>query len=244
MANKTELIRQQMSRTRESLRQKLDALEDRTLGVVENTADAVANVAETVEDTVETAKEAVTKTTEKAAQMFDINRHVDEHPWAVMGGAVATGFALSVLLSRTRSTAEVNGGPAPYDVYPRYEPQPASSYEESHEESEPRQSWLSSLMEQFAPQLDTLKQLAIGTAVGTLRDLALRNIPREWSKDFAGLFDSFTERLGGSTLPEHEPAQTQTATPPEARSRWEQQPHGSDHPHARKKHGNGKHARN
>jgi len=42
MANKTELIRAKMERTRESLRQKLDALEDRTLGVVKQTGEAVA----------------------------------------------------------------------------------------------------------------------------------------------------------------------------------------------------------
>jgi len=249
MADKTELIRQRMARTRESLGKKLDALEDRTLGVVKDTTDAVVNVAETVEQTVESATKAVQKTVKKSAKMLDLGRQVDKHPWPAMGAAVATGFFASWLVSRLNNRSEREADirhyepvPAGFQVTP--EPQPAPQPEQP--------SLLSGIADMFAPSLDSLKNLAIGATVGVLKDLALQSVPREWTQQLDEVFNGLTEKLGGTPLPsasveqpDVEPAQAlpAPATPSEMRPRWEERP-PETRPHSgqKKTHGNGRHS--
>jgi ElaB/YqjD/DUF883 family membrane-anchored ribosome-binding protein len=239
-----------MARTRESLKQKLDVLEDRTLGAVQKTTDAVVGVAETVEETVESAKEAVTETVKKTERMFDLGRQVDRHPWPMMGAAVATGFVANWLLSRgsqpptpsswpsatsrTTPAMEVprSGGPTPST--PRQQPQPTSS-------------WLSSMLEMVRPQVEELKQLAIGASVAVLRDLAVQAAPPVISKEVGEIFDSLTERLGGKPQEEQSAApQAQQSVEREGRPRWEQNPaealETTKAEPKKKTHGNGRHS--
>jgi hypothetical protein len=179
MANKTELIRQRMAQTRESLRQRLDALEDRTLGVVKETTEAVQSVAETVEGTVESATKAVKKTVRKSVKMLDLGRHVEEHPWAAMSGAVASGFALSFLLSRSRGGSDdsewrrqqfATQGYQPPQPQQRPEtPQPPSQTEPS--------SIFSGLTQMLGPSLDSLKQLAIARRLALSRTWRCNRFP-------------------------------------------------------------------
>jgi ElaB/YqjD/DUF883 family membrane-anchored ribosome-binding protein len=228
MANKTELIRQRMAQTRESLRQRLDALEDRTLGVVKETTEAVQSVAETVEGTVESATKAVKKTVRKSVKMLDLGRHVEEHPWAAMSGAVASGFALSFLLSRSRGGSDdsewrrqqfATQGYQPPQPQQRPEtPQPPSQTEPS--------SIFSGLTQMLGPSLDSLKQLAIGTAIGVVKDMTLQSVPREWSGELGKVFNNLTENLGGTPVesPSGEYSQGQSQPPyTTERPRWEQE---------------------
>jgi ElaB/YqjD/DUF883 family membrane-anchored ribosome-binding protein len=264
MANKTELIRDNMARTRESLRQKLDTLEDRTLGVVRETTETVAHVAEQVTDTVESARRAVKKTVKKSVRAFDLTRHVEEHPWAIMGGAVATGFLASWLVSRASDAARDGRGRF-YEMYPGQQPYagtpyPAATYPAGIERTEEQESkpsgpnWLTSLAQTFAPQLDSLKQLAIGAAIATVRDTAMRSVPGVWTGELAKVFDGVAEKLGGTTLPEEPVPSTAYSTGGETRPRWENtrgtnEP-GSNQPRAnephktgkKRPHGNGRHS--
>lgn len=213
MSDKTELIRRRMARTRQSLQQKLDVLEDRTLGAVEKTADAVVGVAETVGETVETAKDAVVDTVEKTERFFDLSRHVNRHPWAVMGGAVAAGFAASVLLSRAAPRAE--------QPMRRHAP---SDGRRPPSESAPQPSWLSNMLQTFAPQLEMLKDLAIGATVAVARDLAVQSVPKEWAHELGDLFNGLTAKLGGTQLPQQEGEKRQapaSGATGEERPRWE-----------------------
>jgi ElaB/YqjD/DUF883 family membrane-anchored ribosome-binding protein len=235
MADKIEVIRRRMARTRQSLQQKLDALEDRTLGAVQKTTDAVVDVAETVGETVESAKEAVAETVEKTERFFDLSRHAKKHPWAVMGGAVAAGFAASVLLSRA-----TQGTPAPprrrdSDDHPRTERTP---------ERREQPSWLSNVVQMFTPQLEGLKDLAIGASVAVLRDMALQAVPKEWSHELGDVFNGLTERLGGKPLPvEQEDKPTEQApAASETRPRWEERQSELPEPKKKKTHGNGRHS--
>lgn len=226
MANKTELIRQKMAQTRESLRQKLDSLEDRTLGVVRETTEAVQSVAETVEGTVESATKAVKKTVRNSVKMLDLGRHVEEHPWAAMSGAVATGFALSFLLSRSRGSTDdsqwrrqqfaTQGYQPPPPQQRTITPQPASQSQQS--------SVVSGLTQLLGPSIDSLKQLAIGTAIGVVKDMAMQSVPREWSEELGKVFNNLTESLGGTPVEspgeEHSQGQQENAERP----RWEQEP--------------------
>jgi len=251
MVDKTELIRQRMARTRESLGKKLDALEDRTLGVVKDTTDAVVNVAETVEHSVESATKAVQKTVKKSAKMLDFGRQVEKHPWPAMGAAVATGFIASWMVSRL---TERGGRDSGIQHYPQYEPVPAGMQASSEPEPEPQSdqpSLLGNIASMFAPSLDSLKDLAIGAAVGVVKDMAHKNVPQEWTGKIDEVIDDFTQKLGGTPVPatsfeqEHEVERSQAipvaSTPGESRPRWEDRRSEKPQQSGKKKtHGNGR----
>jgi ElaB/YqjD/DUF883 family membrane-anchored ribosome-binding protein len=257
MADKTELIRQQMARTRESLRQKLDALEDRTLGVVKETTEAVQSVAETVEGTVESATKAVKKTVKESARMLDLGRHVDRHPWAAMSGAVATGFALSMLLSRSRGRDDDARWQREEFASRGYQPgpQPMPAIQETvapqEEATSSHPSLVSGLTEMLMPSIDSLKQLAIGAAVGVVKDMAMKSVPSDWSQELDKWFTNLTEQLGGSPVDFSTLDDSQQQTQDQQRPRWEQSSMmpGDDRPppepqqkSKKKPHGNGRHS--
>src|SRR5687768_2848245 len=117
MDDQTEVIKQQMAETRESLADKLETLENKVIGTVENTTQSVANTVEsvtdavqdtvatvkgTVHDTVEAVKGGVHDTVETVREAFDIRQQVDRHPWAMLCGSVALGFIGGYLLTPPR----------------------------------------------------------------------------------------------------------------------------------------------
>jgi len=96
MENETDVIRDQMLETRTSLTEKLEALEEKVVSTVQGTTEsvqeAVQAVTESVQDTVTNVSESVQDTVESVKSTFDIRQHVEAHPWAMFGGAVAIGF--------------------------------------------------------------------------------------------------------------------------------------------------------
>lgn len=252
MVDKTELIRQRMARTRESLSMKLDALEDRTLGVVKDTTDAVVNVAETVEHTVESATKAVQNTVKQSAKMLDLGRQVEKHPWPAMGAAVATGFIASWMVSRL---TDRGGRQSTMQHYPHYEPVPAgmqamaqSQPSRQPEPSTAQPSFFTSIAGILAPSLDSLKDMAIGTAVGVVKDMAHQNVPQEWTQKIDEVIDDFTEKIVGAPVPsmtgnpvERSEAIPGAAAQGENRPRWGEETSDKRQTAGKKKtHGNGR----
>src|SRR5262249_33716854 len=91
-----------------SLAEKLETLEQQVVGTVQNATSAVSDSVECVKDavqeTVDRAKTSVYDTVEAVKDTFDVTRQVREHPWLMMGGSVALGFASGYLLNRAGST--------------------------------------------------------------------------------------------------------------------------------------------
>ena len=107
-----EVIEAQMAETRQSLTEKVAALEDSVVGTVQSATtavqDTVQSVRDAVEDTVGTVKENV-------SSALDVSRHVRDNPWMMVGGAAAAGFLAGFTLSRkgsapsaTASTTRMN----------------------------------------------------------------------------------------------------------------------------------------
>jgi hypothetical protein len=59
---------------------------------VDKAKDTVHETVEKVKATVEHAKDTMHETVEKVKATFDLRQQVNEHPWAMVGGAVAVGF--------------------------------------------------------------------------------------------------------------------------------------------------------
>ena len=180
-----ELIRHQMENTRESLTDKLETLENKLLGSVQQATSAVnetvASVKETMNEGMESVKDAV-----------DIPAHVDRHPWLALGGAVLGGFMLGNLLSRTLEPRQYRAAalPAP--------PTNGSGRQQATPETAiAGASWLSAL----EPEMQHLKGLALGAALGTLREMLTEEVPPHMADQLRDIIDGVTKKLGGDPLP-------------------------------------------
>jgi len=193
-----ELIRLKMERTRESITENLDALEDRIVGSVEQASAAVTNTAASV-------KEAV-----------DINTQIDRHPWLIFGGAMAAGLiAGHFLLSRKQYSSppvvESRFAPAPAPPSTPTPPQgrnptPMSAQESTtrtptpvpvQESSAAANPGLLSLLE---PELVKAKELAIGVTLGIVREALIAEMPPPLAACAGDLINGVTEKLGGRPL--------------------------------------------
>jgi ElaB/YqjD/DUF883 family membrane-anchored ribosome-binding protein len=96
-----EEIQQEMLQTRESLTEKVEALEHQVVGTVEAVKSFVTTAPETVSDTVKQAAAAVS---ESVKETFDITGHIRRHPLAAVGTAALLGCTISWLLSRKRES--------------------------------------------------------------------------------------------------------------------------------------------
>ncbi len=96
------LIQERMEETKSQLSDKLESL-DQHLHVsdtMQSTSSAVAATAEAVQVTAET----VTGAMQSVSDAFDVRRQMEEHPWMVLGGAVAVGYFAHELLTGTEWT--------------------------------------------------------------------------------------------------------------------------------------------
>ena len=77
MENEPEVIREQMQETRTGLAEKLEALEERVMGVATAVSETVENVKEGVEGTVESVKETVSETVETVKDTFNLRKQAN-----------------------------------------------------------------------------------------------------------------------------------------------------------------------
>lgn len=110
-AEKTpEEIEREMLQTRESLTEKVAALESQVVGTVQTAADTLSGTVEAVKEFVTTAPSAVGDTVKQAAsavsetvkKTLDVSGHVRDHPWAAVGVSAGLGFLTGLLVFRER----------------------------------------------------------------------------------------------------------------------------------------------
>jgi ElaB/YqjD/DUF883 family membrane-anchored ribosome-binding protein len=207
-----EQLRQQIDETRSSLTEKLETLETEVKDTVKSATSAVVDTVETVkhtvEQTVETVKGTVEGTVETVKDTFDLHRQTERHPWAMVGGSILAGF----LTGRLLPGAERIGRALHFHEGPRGDGSPmgfrtpeasyssgaAPAYQGTAEAASP--GVLSELADKFAPEIDKLKGLAIGAAMGLVRDLIKQSVPATMVEQAEGLVDSFTTKLGGQPI--------------------------------------------
>jgi ElaB/YqjD/DUF883 family membrane-anchored ribosome-binding protein len=127
-----------MSQTRESLTEKVSALENQVVGTVQTAADTLTGTVESVKSLITTAPSAVGDTVKQAAQAvgesvkktFDISSHVRECPLTSVGISMLAGGLTGYLLGRSRPFGLAGAvapqwpvaGPAATQAEPRKEP--------------------------------------------------------------------------------------------------------------------------
>ena len=105
-----EAIEREMFQTRESITEKVAALESQVVGSVQSAADTLSSTVDAVKSLVSGAPEAVSDTVKQATaavsdavrDTFDITGHVRRHPWAAVGASALLGCLTGWLVSRGR----------------------------------------------------------------------------------------------------------------------------------------------
>jgi len=190
----------------------------------------VETVKETVEGTVDSVKDTVQGTVDSVKETFDLRRQVENHPWLMFGGSFAVGFVAARLMQRYGPevgmptwqgvSSAVRHFPDHFSsmTHPSHYTgvgQSAAGYpyeaaQERREEPAPqrepraqRPGLLESLTSTLAPEMSKLKGLAIGVALGLVRDMVTQKAPPEIGTQLADMVNDFTSRLGGQVF--HEP---------------------------------------
>jgi len=204
MEDDPEMIRQRMEEKRTALSEKIEALESKMTGAVTGTTEAVTETVETVKESVQESVEAVAgavqDTVRSVKETFDISRQFDRHPFAMLGGAVLLGFIGGRLLGpltsrrgaslediRLRSGGEPMGSPASST--------PAASY------SAPSAAARDQGPSLVGEVLEPLKAVAVGAAMGLLRDMAVQYLPENLKDSVNETVNNLTGKMGGRTMP-------------------------------------------
>jgi ElaB/YqjD/DUF883 family membrane-anchored ribosome-binding protein len=218
-----EVIKQQMEARRSSLAEKLEALENQVAESVQEVTSAVSTVTEVVQDTVETVKGSVQETVQTVKgsvqdtvgavkETFDLSRQMEAHPWVCMAGAFGFGFVAGHMLgggqegyASRRSTfwddpGTVSPSSASQGTYAsssqgNYRSQAATDTNGRH-----RSSWMAGISSLLGPEVDKLKGVAIGAALGLFRDAISQSAPPDLGRQLCEVIDSITTKLGGQPI--------------------------------------------
>lgn len=194
-----EEIQNEMLQTRESLTEKVEALEQQVVGTVEAVKSFVTTAPETVSDTVKQAAAAVS---ESVKETFDITGHIRRHPLVAVGTAALVGCTLSWLLSRKResdlshrmSSAAADspiGRPAEAPIAP---PQPAAAAAPAAPE---KPGLFDELFEMLGDKAKQLLREGLETASAALKESIQTQVPRLVNDMSARLVDN-AENSGGT----------------------------------------------
>jgi len=245
MPDQSEVIMSEMEDTRKDLAEKLETLEKKVAGTVEtvtgtvqtveNTVEnvkesikeTVESVTDTVQNTVQAVEETVSSTVSNVKSFFDVSRQVDRHPWAVMGGSVLVGYIGGWLLTPRSSRTSEAPAPGPTSTptppanhngsgYAASPPPAAPAAREPEQTAKPSESWLSKFADRFAPEIDKLKGLAVGTLFGVARDMVSQWVPEPLKDQVTDVINNFTTDLGGKVI--REPLAAPSENPSKARA--------------------------
>jgi len=197
MENDTEVIRQQMADTRNALSEKVEAVEELVSSAVKETTQAVTKTVETVTNSVENTVNSVSDSVESVKEAFNVSACVEKYPWGAMAGSVALGYTLGLLLAPPKegSTGTSTG------TWGAYAPSPPASTGETAPASATSSS--GSFLSSWAPIIEKVKGLAIGSAAGLLGEMAMNMVPDNLKSEVSRLIDDTTRNLGG-TIVRHE----------------------------------------
>jgi len=226
-----EEIKGEMHATRESLTEKLGMLEDQVRETVSSAGEsvtetigevkeAVASTVDGVKEVVSTVSESVSSATESVKEAFNLSRQVEEHPWAMMGAAVAVGCIGGYLLgglSRRSGSGETSSNWTSSQTPSATAATPASpsasslswSSSPSHEEQKPKEPGLfdslfsavkSSAPDVFSQVVTGLEGLAVGSLAGVARDLINQAAPETWREGLADMVGDVAQQLTGKRL--------------------------------------------
>jgi ElaB/YqjD/DUF883 family membrane-anchored ribosome-binding protein len=213
-------IRNQMDETRTALTEKLELLEKQVSDTVQGAADTVENVKHAVEDTVATMKSSVRDTVDAVSEAFNLAHHVERRPWTMVAGAAAVGFVGGYMLThksrderadekfRHLSAAQGMTPQGRFDGGSSFDPVPPTrrATESSRNDtrgmtrSDSGPTIRSQFTEWLKPASSQLQAMAIGAALGIVRDMVVKSVPKTLEDQATELINGLTTSLGGEVI--------------------------------------------
>jgi hypothetical protein len=200
--NEPEVIRQRMEETRTALTEKLERLEGQVTGMVGVTAEAVTETVENVKETFADVTDAVQEKVQTVKEMFDFRLQMERHPFLLIGGSVALGFIASRLLKSVGQTASAAGHAVSAVGHAALAAAPVvnsmmSGPSSAPAKPEPNPKAAKAEGESFVGEaLGQVKNLAVGSVMAMLREMATAHLPNEFGKQVAETVDGLTQKLG------------------------------------------------
>jgi len=194
----SETVTHTVEEVKEAVASTVDGVKD----AVSSTVDGVKGVVSSVSDSVSTMKESVTET-------FNIPHQVQNHPWEMVGAAVAVGFAGGFFLGGL--TRQSNTAAAAPSAPPTPTPAPAASSWSSPSTAKANQpglfdtlfSGLSAKAPGVVNQVFSgLEELAVGSLAGVARDLIRQSAPEQWKEGLSEIINDVAVQLTGKKIPE------------------------------------------
>jgi ElaB/YqjD/DUF883 family membrane-anchored ribosome-binding protein len=215
-AQRPEEIRHHIDETRCDLTDKLEALEQKVMDTVADAKSAVVDTVETVtqsvDSTVQAVKDTVHATVDSVKDALDLGRQVQRHPWAMLAGSLTAGYVLGRLVSQrqpvspavTRNAVEalppqLEAGRRLLDFHPAGIVSPLLPGPVA-EPRAPERSLFREFTEKFAPEIQKLKGLVIGTLMAQARDAIKQSVAPPLSPELERVIDCVTTKLGGVPL--------------------------------------------
>jgi len=176
-----ELIEREMEQTRESLTEKVSLLENKVIGQLNSATDTVQGTVDSVQETVhsvktavqdtvqsvsETVKDSVRSMAEGMKETFDVHKHVQQNPLAMVGGAAALGFLTGMIVFRGRPTGA---------AAPAFTPMPVAGYAAAPPS---RPGWLNDLIEMGMREVKKIAEQALATTTASLKQTVETGIPK------------------------------------------------------------------
>ncbi|WP_020470050.1 DUF883 family protein [Zavarzinella formosa] len=206
-----ELIELEMASTRQSLTEKVAALEEQVVGTLQSTTAAVNDtvnslrsaVTETVDsvkgtvDTVTADVQSVMNTaTDNVKDVVDVTKHVRDNPWLMVGGAAAAGLFAGLMLFRKSGTASATHHiPAP-SYQPLPAPQPIASTPTMLPPGSRAPGLLDELFSRVSQEVRKVAETAISTLSESVKKSVNDNIPKMVEGAVTKISDSLPEMAG------------------------------------------------
>ena len=180
-----EVIELQMSDTRESLTQKINALETHVVDTLHNATSTVSDLLDSaktvVPDTVADMKEAVS---EQVNTTFNVTQHTKDKPWAMVGGSAALGFIVGMWLFRRggQAMAQPSRSRTQADPFPAAAPKPAASAPSAPSAPIRLPGWLDQIVDKLASKVSEevrkLGEVALDTVSTSIQHTLEHSVPK------------------------------------------------------------------
>jgi ElaB/YqjD/DUF883 family membrane-anchored ribosome-binding protein len=181
-------IQHEIDETRSSITSKLEAIEEQVVGTVQNAR-------ESVQETLDTVKETVQETVTTVKETFDLRLQVERHPWPMLGASLAAGVLTGAWIGEGRRRRRMPVERLASHGHPTMERYPERETISNGRTGEEQPG----LFSRFQDEIDRVKGVALGMALGLVRDVIQENVPR-FEQQIGEVMNNITTKLGGEPV--------------------------------------------
>jgi len=179
-----EEIEHEMHQTRDSLTQKVAALEQTVTGNIQTVTDTVEQVKTAVQDTVctvkDTLRESVHTVADTVKESLDVSGHVRANPWVSVGVAAGAGFLTGLLIGGGRRSLGASDEMPSEQMHGHVPPSPPQPHHfAASAPPEPRKPGMfDELFAMIGREVRQMAEMALNSAITAAKRNISENVPK------------------------------------------------------------------